>query len=70
MIIFHKKPPFKTILLSAAFVLLSACSDDDGASTDRDDTADASYKLTLTTAWAAADFPTRSECQYRYRECG
>ena len=53
----RKMQLFKAIFLGAV-VSLSACSDDDGASTDRDDTADASYKLTLTTTWTAADFPT------------
>jgi len=58
MIVQRKLQLFKAIFLGVVVATLSACSDDDSTSTDRDDTADASYKLTLTTAWSTANFPT------------
>ena len=58
MIVQRKTQILKAFLLSVAVVTLSACSDDDSSSADRDDTADASYELTLTTAWTTANFPT------------
>ncbi len=51
---------FKIVVFSVALVMLAACSDDDASTegSDRDDTATARYKVTLTTTWTTADFPT------------
>jgi hypothetical protein len=48
---------FKAIVLFVIFITVAACSSD-GDDTDRDADANASYKVTFTGLWTAADFPT------------
>lgn len=44
-------------LFSLMFILSACSSEESGLSTDRDPDADASYKVTFTTAWTAVSFP-------------
>lgn len=56
---FILSPVLKALFLSVALVVLSACSDSENTSTDRDESASASYKVTFTTTWTVTDFPTK-----------
>ena len=47
----------KSAGLLGIVLMLSACSGG-GSSTERDPDADASYRVTLTTVWSQANFPT------------
>ena len=49
---------FKAVVFLAIFITVAACSSGGGNGTDRDANADATYKVTFTGLWTAADFPT------------
>jgi len=50
---------FRTAFFAVVITVLYACGRTDNVGTERDPFADASYKVTFTTSWTVADFPTK-----------